>query len=97
MTRRFPSAIAALTALAFVVAACTAGSPEEPPETSPTSPDGGVTETTEPEAAPELYVMLMWHQHQPYYPLDDDGVVTRPWVRVHATKSYVDMVTTVAD
>ncbi len=33
----------------------------------------------------------MWHQHQPYYPKNDDGVYTRPWVRVHATKDYWDM------
>jgi alpha-amylase/alpha-mannosidase (GH57 family) len=35
--------------------------------------------------------MLMWHQHQPFYPKDADGVYTRPWVRVHATKDYYDM------
>jgi alpha-amylase/alpha-mannosidase (GH57 family) len=40
---------------------------------------------------PEIYVNLMWHQHQPRYPLDENGVVTRPWVRVHATKDYYDM------
>jgi alpha-amylase/alpha-mannosidase (GH57 family) len=41
--------------------------------------------------------MLMWHQHQPFYPSDQQGVVTRPWVRVHATKDYVDMVTAVTE
>ena len=41
---------------------------------------------------PELYVMLMWHQHQPYYPKDDDGNFSKPWVRLHATKDYLDMV-----
>ena len=41
---------------------------------------------------PELYVMLMWHQHQPFYTKNDDGYYTRPWVRVHATKDYLDMV-----
>jgi alpha-amylase/alpha-mannosidase (GH57 family) len=41
--------------------------------------------------------MLMWHQHQPRYPLDEAGVVTRPWVRVHATKDYYDMAAMVAD
>ncbi|NNL70196.1 MAG: hypothetical protein HKO70_09575, partial [Acidimicrobiia bacterium] len=35
--------------------------------------------------------MLLYHQHQPLYPKDADGVVTRPWVRVHATKDYWDM------
>ena len=41
---------------------------------------------------PELYVMLMWHQHQPFYTKNDEGYYTRPWVRVHATKDYLDMV-----
>ena len=46
---------------------------------------------------PELYVMLMWHQHQPFYTKNDDGYYTRPWVRVHATKDYLDMAELVAD
>ena len=37
-----------------------------------------------------LYLNLVWHQHQPLY-YKDAGVVTRPWVRVHATKDYYDM------
>ena len=41
--------------------------------------------------------MLMWHQHQPFYTKNDDGYYTRPWVRVHATKDYLDMVELVAD
>jgi alpha-amylase/alpha-mannosidase (GH57 family) len=49
------------------------------------------------EDEPELYVMLMWHQHQPFYTKNDDGYYTRPWVRVHATKDYLDMVELVAD
>ena len=49
------------------------------------------------EEEPELYVMLMWHQHQPFYTKNDDGYYTRPWVRVHATKDYLDMVELVAD
>ncbi len=43
-----------------------------------------------------LYVNLTWHQHQPLYYKDADGVYTRPWVRVHATKDYLDMAETVA-
>ena len=38
-----------------------------------------------------LYVNLTWHQHQPLYYKDEEGVYTRPWVRVHATKDYYDM------
>ena len=41
---------------------------------------------------PELYVMLMWHQHQPYYPKDDDGNFSKPWVRLHATKDYLSLI-----
>jgi alpha-amylase/alpha-mannosidase (GH57 family) len=47
------------------------------------------------EAAPEeepVYLAIIWHQHQPVYFKDPDtGVYVRPWVRVHATKDYVDM------
>ncbi len=43
-----------------------------------------------------LYVNLTWHQHQPLYYQDEDGIYTRPWVRVHATKDYLDMAEKVA-
>lgn len=43
-----------------------------------------------------LYVNLTWHQHQPLYYKDEAGVYSRPWVRVHATKDYLDMAETVA-
>ena len=43
-----------------------------------------------------LYVNLTWHQHQPLYYKDADGNYSRPWVRVHATKDYLDMVETVS-
>ena len=39
----------------------------------------------------------MWHQHQPLYPKDFDGVVTRPWVRLHAAKDYLDMAALVGE
>jgi alpha-amylase/alpha-mannosidase (GH57 family) len=38
-----------------------------------------------------LYVNITWHQHQPLYYKDEAGVYTRPWVRAHATKDYLDM------
>ena len=60
------------------------------PTTSPTAEP-----TAEPDAAP-LYLNLTWHQHQPRYYVDPDtGVVTRPWVRAHATKDYYDMATAI--
>jgi len=43
-----------------------------------------------------LYINLTWHQHQPLYYKDEDGVYTRPWVRAHATKDYLDMAQKVA-
>ena len=39
----------------------------------------------------DLHLVLLWRQHQPLYPKDEDGVVTRPWVRLHAAKDYWDM------
>ncbi len=66
--------------------------------------DKNILETIEIESSieefeeePDLYVMLMWHQHQPFYTKNEDGYYTRPWVRVHATKDYLDMVELVAD
>ena len=39
----------------------------------------------------KLFVNLTWHQHQPLYYKNEDGIYTRPWVRAHATKDYLDM------
>lgn len=38
-----------------------------------------------------LNVIIVWHQHQPYYydPIQD--VYTRPWVRLHAANNYWKM------
>lgn len=50
------------------------------------------------QAQPTLYVAFVWHQHQPvYYKDPETNVYERPWVRVHAAKNYLDMVTTLAD
>lgn len=50
------------------------------------------------DETPPLYVALIWHQHQPVYFKDPDtGIYARPWVRVHATKDYLDMVTMLDD
>jgi len=43
-----------------------------------------------------LYINVTWHQHQPLYYKNEDGVYTRPWVRAHATKDYLDMAEKVA-
>jgi alpha-amylase/alpha-mannosidase (GH57 family) len=67
------------------------------PPTSTTLPTEKPAPTEEPaptEApAPKdaIYLSLVWHQHQPLYYKDADGVYTRPWARAHATKDYYDM------
>ncbi len=82
-----------LVLLAVVLAAC--GAPTASP-TPPPQPTETVAPTAAPPAEEVLYLNLMWHQHQPLYYKDADGVYTRPWVRVHATKDYYDMAAIVA-
>ncbi len=86
--------------LILLLAACTAGGststtdsegpPQSPAPPQPASPAGKVED-------PGFYVNLMWHQHQPFYPKNAEGVYTRPWVRLHATKDYYDMAALVAE
>lgn len=77
--------------------------PEAPQATAPpTGTAVGVTgeptdqalaeATAEATADLPLYVAIIWHQHQPlYYKDPDTGIYQKPWVRVHATKDYLDM------
>jgi alpha-amylase/alpha-mannosidase (GH57 family) len=46
-----------------------------------------------------LYVAFIWHQHQPLYKSPDSGISVKtsqhyrlPWVRLHGTKDYLDLV-----
>jgi alpha-amylase/alpha-mannosidase (GH57 family) len=39
-----------------------------------------------------IYLALIWHMHQPYYRDMVTGECSMPWVRLHATKDYLDMV-----
>jgi alpha-amylase/alpha-mannosidase (GH57 family) len=39
-----------------------------------------------------LHVAFLWHMHQPYYVDPIRGAALMPWVRLHATKGYLDMV-----
>ncbi|WP_416672853.1 glycoside hydrolase [Egbenema bharatensis] len=39
-----------------------------------------------------LYVAFIWHQHQPLYKSNLDGEYRLPWVRLHGTKDYLDLV-----
>ncbi|MEI8313855.1 MAG: glycoside hydrolase family 57 protein [Verrucomicrobiota bacterium] len=39
-----------------------------------------------------LNVALLWHMHQPSYVDPVRGAALMPWVRLHATKGYLDMI-----
>jgi alpha-amylase/alpha-mannosidase (GH57 family) len=39
-----------------------------------------------------LYVAFIWHQHQPLYKSRIAGEYRLPWVRLHGTKDYLDLV-----
>jgi len=39
-----------------------------------------------------LYVAFIWHQHQPLYKSRSAGKYRLPWVRLHGTKDYLDLV-----
>ena len=82
-----------LIALVVVLGACTGAEETTTSTTTPveTTVPSVTSTTTVEKDDPGFYLMLMWHQHQPNYPKDSDGVYTRPWVRVHATKDYYDM------
>src|SRR5262250_3122519 len=41
---------------------------------------------------PVLRVVLLWHQHQPFYKDLVSGEYRLPWVRLHALKDYYGMV-----
>ncbi|MBU0691593.1 hypothetical protein KKH18_07240 [bacterium] len=39
----------------------------------------------------DLYLNIIWHQHQPLYVNPETDQLSGPWVRTHATKDYYDM------
>jgi alpha-amylase/alpha-mannosidase (GH57 family) len=39
-----------------------------------------------------LYVSFLWHMHQPFYKDPETSLYRLPWVRLHGTKDYLDMV-----
>ncbi|MCS6812599.1 MAG: glycoside hydrolase [Cyanobacteria bacterium] len=39
-----------------------------------------------------LYVAFIWHQHQPLYKSRVVGSYRLPWVRLHGTKDYLDLI-----
>ncbi|OGW30633.1 MAG: hypothetical protein A2X54_04740 [Nitrospirae bacterium GWF2_44_13] len=44
-----------------------------------------------------LYIAFLWHMHQPYYKDPFTGIYRLPWVRLHGTKDYLDMVEILED
>ena len=88
-----------LVGLALLLGACTSNTDDTTTSGSPSTATVDTSTTLAPPevAAPDIYLNLVWHQHQPRYPLDDNGVATRPWVRVHATKDYYDMASILRD
>ncbi|NWF51478.1 MAG: hypothetical protein HXY47_00135 [Nitrospirae bacterium] len=39
-----------------------------------------------------LYIAFLWQMHQPFYKDPISGIYRLPWVRLHGTKDYLDMV-----
>jgi alpha-amylase/alpha-mannosidase (GH57 family) len=42
-------------------------------------------------------VVFLWHMHQPYYVNPVSRVAMMPWVRLHAVKGYLDMVSVLGE
>src|SRR4030042_2730005 len=70
-------------AMALIISAC--GKPSETPTPTQTAEE-------------PIYLSIIWHQHQPvYYKDPETGIYEKPWVRVHASKDYVDMASMLKD
>lgn len=97
MFKRMISRIVGFLVFAFIpvlaLAACAVQETPVTPTPQPAPPTIPATEAAEDV----LYLNLVWHQHQPLYYKDEDGVYTRPWARAHATKDYYDMAALLAD
>jgi alpha-amylase/alpha-mannosidase (GH57 family) len=46
---------------------------------------------------PMANVVFVWHMHQPYYVNPASRLAMMPWVRLHAVKGYLDMVSVLAE
>jgi alpha-amylase/alpha-mannosidase (GH57 family) len=51
-----------------------------------------ITDSLGEEGMAQLRVVVMWHQHQPFYKDLVSGVYRLPWTRLHALKDYYGMV-----
>ncbi|RME42391.1 MAG: hypothetical protein D6791_17860, partial [Chloroflexi bacterium] len=84
--------IVLVSVLALLIVGCQGGTPTPAPTPGPVTPPATVEPTQPAAEALPLYVAIIWHQHQPlYYKDPQTGVYQKPWVRVHATKDYLDM------
>ncbi len=45
----------------------------------------------------QIHLAFYWHMHQPYYKDSPGGEYLLPWVRLHATRGYYDMVSILRD
>ncbi|GBE00153.1 glycosyl hydrolase family 57 [bacterium BMS3Abin07] len=41
----------------------------------------------------KIFLLFLWHMHQPFYKDPLSGKYVLPWVRLHGSKDYLDMVT----
>ena len=96
--RKYQALLALVMIVGLILGACTPASAPTPTPVPPTTAPAEPTATPEQAAAEEpIYLAIIWHQHQPLYYKDPaTGIYVKPWVRVHATKDYLDMATTVA-
>ena len=91
-----PPATAQATVPVVESTATQAPAPTEEPPALPTAAPTAVPAACDPDDP--IYLAIVWHQHQPIYFQDPEtGVFSRPWVRLHAAKDYVDMATTVQE
>jgi alpha-amylase/alpha-mannosidase (GH57 family) len=83
MKTKFFTGLNFILVLAMVLASCGRDRERTPTESSVENP---------------IYLAIIWHQHQPVYFKDPEtGIYAKPWVRVHATKDYVDMAAMLQD
>jgi len=88
--RQFACTLSLAVFFALLFSACTTPTPTALP------PSSTVTAQPTAPASEPLYLAIIWHQHQPIYFRDPQtGIYAKPWVRLHAAKDYLDMVTTV--
>lgn len=96
---KIPRWLAFISLIAMLLTACGAEiqTPEQPAAETPTTQpieEATPEEVTQPTEEAPIYLSIIWHQHQPvYYKDPETDIYSKPWVRMHAAKDYVDMAT----